>query len=272
MTMNLKLANVDVAAIRAYALANPDDFLWENNREEALHRLRTSPRLSLAGYLSEWRAAQAEGEIDIPRDQLLFFETATPGVVVVNTSRIQGMNATDPFQLSRAEALGRQQCQQLFDFVRKRCIGFENALRIDAAAKIGVRESRHICGSYILTADDLLRERRFDDCIALGGYPIDIHSPDGTATITRGQRKALSYQVPLRCMLPPNVNNLIVVGRCISATHEAAAAIRVTPIAMAIGHAGGVVAGEASRLRCSVGKVPFALVRSQLLAQSALLE
>src|SRR5205085_932537 len=99
----------------------------------------------------------------------------------------------------------------------------------------------------------------------------DIHSPDEETTATRHIPSALSYQIPLRCLVVPAVRNLVVVGRCVSATHEAAAAIRVTPIAMALGHAGGVVAAEAIHVGGRVADVPAARVRARLAAQGALL-
>jgi ribulose 1,5-bisphosphate synthetase/thiazole synthase len=270
MTMNLKLANVDTAAVRAYAIAHPEDFLWHpGGAEEGLRRLQTSPRISLAGYLGAWKAARERGEVEVPRDQVLFFETPVPGVVIVNTSRIVGLDATDPFQLSRAESLGRRQCTQIFNFLRKHAAGFERAVRMDTAAKVGVRESRHIVGRHVLTAEELMQGREFDDAIALGGYPIDIHSPAGGTTTTTHLRPDTIYQIPLRCLLVEQPENLIVVGRCISATHEAAAAFRVTPIAMAIGQAGGVAAAEAVARGVAPAQVPFAAIRARLLAQGA---
>lgn len=270
MTMNLKLANVDTAAVREYALAHPDDFLWHpHGKEEGLRRLRASARLSLAGFLGAWRAARKRGEVDVPRDQVLFFETAVSGIVIVNTSRITGFDATDPFQLSRAETVGRQQCMQIFRFLRQHAPGFAHAVRMDTAAKIGVRESRHVLGRHLLTADDLVHVREFDDAIALGGYPIDIHSPDTESTATTYLPPDASYQIPLRSLLVETPANLVLVGRCVSATHEAAAAIRVTPIAMAIGQAGGVAAAEAAARNLLPAQVPFAAIRERLLAQGA---
>ncbi|HRE79487.1 MAG TPA: FAD-dependent oxidoreductase [Opitutaceae bacterium] len=269
MTMNLKLANVDTAAIRAYALENPDDFLWQHGAEEALQRLRSSPRISLAGFLKSWKAAQRAGEVDVPRDQVLFFETAVPGVVIVNTSRVTGLDATDPFQLSKAEMIGRRQCGQIFAFLRRHAVGFEKAVRMDSAPKIGVRESRHVMGLYTLTADDLFHARPFEDAIALGGYPIDIHSPDGAQTDSTHFPPDSIYQIPSRSLLVAEPTNLVVVGRCISATHEAAAAFRVTPIAMAIGQAGGVLAAEAVLGAVAPSQLPFGQVKKRLLAQGA---
>ncbi len=270
MTMNLKLANVDTAAIRRYAKDNPDDFLWHPwGAEEALKRLDVSPRISLAGFLKSWKAARERGEVDVPRDQVLFFETPVPGVVIVNTSRINGLDATDPFQLSRAESIGRRQCVQIFNFLRKHAVGFENAVRMDTAAKIGVRESRHIVGLYTITADDITEAHSFEDTIALGGYPIDVHAPAGTTTGTVHLDPNTMYHIPLRSLLVETVANLVVVGRCISATHEASAAFRVTPISMAIGQGGGVAAAEAFQRGVPPREVPFAAIRQRLLQQGA---
>lgn len=270
MTMNLKLANVDTAAIRRYAMENPDDFLWHPwGAEEAMKRLRISPRISLAGFLKSWKAARERGEVDVPRDQVLFFETPVPGVVIVNTSRINGLDATDPFQLSRAESIGRRQCVQIFNFLRRHAVGFENAVRMDTSAKVGVRESRHVKGLYTLTAEDLVEARAFEDTIALGGYPIDVHAPSAASTDTVHLEPDTIYQIPLRSLLVEAVSNLVVVGRCISATHEAAGAFRVTPISMAIGQGGGVAAAEAVRRGLQPREVPFAAIRERLLQQGA---
>lgn len=264
MTMNLKLANVDVEAIRRYALENPEDFLWANGKDEGIRRLRFAPSISLSGFLSAWGKARENGEVDVPRDQVLFFETAVSGVVIVNTSRILGLNPTNPYDLSRAEKIGRRQCGQIFRFLREKCPGFSNAIRMDTAAKVGVRESRHVKGLYTLTADDLTSERDFEDCIACGGYPIDIHSPDGEKTHTTQASRSISYQIPLRCLLVDDPENLVIVGRSISATHEAAAAVRVTPIAMAIGQAGGTIAAQALAYHDRPIDVPTPEVRQAL--------
>jgi len=272
MTMNLKVGNVDTAAIRRYARENPDDFLWHPvGQEEALRRLETAPRISLAGFLQAWRAARERGEVDVPRDQVLFFETPTPGVVIVNTSRVVGLDPTEPFQLSRAESIGRRQCVQIFRFLREHAVGFQQAIRMDTAAKIGVRESRHIHGLHTLTAEEILSGQACTDTIALGGYPIDVHSPTAGTTETRHLRPDIAYHIPLRCLLVAEPSNLIVVGRCISATHEAAAAFRVSPIAMAIGQGGGVAAAEAVRGGVPPAQVPFATIRQRLLEQGAFL-
>lgn len=269
MTMNLKVGNVDTERVRRYALENPDDFWFAQGPEEGLERLERAPRLSLAGFKRAWREARERGEVDVPREYVLFFETATPGVVIVNTSRVQGLDATDPLQLSRAERIGREQCAQIFEFLRNRCPGFENAIRMDAAAQIGVRESRHVEALYTLTADDLARAREFPDPVALGGYPIDIHSPDEAETDSVHFAEGTTYRIPMRALLVERPDNLVIGGRCIGATHEAMAAFRVTPIAMAIGQAAGTIAATAVLSGTPPARVDYADVREALLAHGA---
>jgi hypothetical protein len=142
---------------------------------------------------------------------------------------------------------------------------------MDGAAQIGVRETRHIVGLYSLTAEDLLQETAFPDPIALGGYPIDIHSPDKAETTSEHLANDTRYQIPMRSLLMEKLENVIVAGRCVSATHEAMAAIRVSPIAMAIGQAAGVMAATAVATSVPANQVDYALVRRALLAGNALL-
>jgi 2-polyprenyl-6-methoxyphenol hydroxylase-like FAD-dependent oxidoreductase len=269
MTMNLKVGNVETERVRRYALENPDDFWFAHGVEEGLARLERTPRLSLAGFKRAWESARASGEVDVPREYVLFFETATAGVFIVNTSRVQGLDATDPLQLSKAEVIGREQCRQIFDFLRRHCPGFENAIRMDASAQIGVLESRHVEGLYTLTAEDLAGQRAFPDPVALGGYPIDIHSPEKAETDSVHFSRGTTYQIPMRSLLVARPDNLVIGGRCISATHEAMAAFRVTPIAMAIGQAAGTIAATAARTGTPPARLDYALVREQLLANRA---
>ncbi len=271
MTMNLKIGNVDMEAVRQDVFDRPEDFEFDLGVEEGLKRLRVTPRVSLKAYTQTWKAAKARGELDVPREFVLFFETATPGVVIVNTSRIQGVDGTNPYDLSKAEMEGRRQNLEIFQFLKKHCRGFEQAIRMDSAAQIGIRETRRIEGLYTLTAADVLEETNFPDPIALGGYPIDIHSPDKVETNSNHLAENTRYQIPMRSMLLAKPENLIVAGRCISATHEAMAAFRVSPIAMAIGQAAGVMAATALETGVPVNSVDYARVRAALLQGDALL-
>ena len=251
--------------------SHPDEFLFKEGVREGLRRLRATPRVSACGFVTAWQRARARGEVSVPRADVLFFETATPGVFIVNTSRIQGLDATDPVQVSRAEMIGRRQCREIFAFLKEHGAGFEDAIRMDTAAHVGVRESRHVTALYVLRADDVLNETAFEDPVALGGYPIDIHSPDGADTDSTHLRSDTAYQIPMRSLIATRPDNLTLVGRLIGATHEAAAAFRVTPIAMAIGQAGGTMAALAARSRTDPRRLPYDAVAKALLENGALL-
>ncbi|MEF2968211.1 FAD-dependent oxidoreductase [Paenibacillus sp. M1] len=269
MTLKMKMINVDIPKVKEYIHAHPEDFPLMNGDTSIIEK---SPRLSVGGFDSLFKEAKAKGEISIPRENILFFETNNPGEVIMNTTRILGHDATDAFSLSKAEMEGRKQCRELEHFVRKYIPGFENAIVESTGPSIGVRGSRQIKGVYTLTAEDILEQRKFEDTIAHSGYPIDIHSPDGEGTKHQKLEWGGMYSIPYRCMITESVSNLIVIGRCISATFEAQSAMRTTPTTGAIGHAGGVAAALAAKEGVAVRQVNIGRVQQLLKEQGAYLE
>jgi hypothetical protein len=125
--------------------------------------------------------------------------------------------------------------------------GFEESYNAQSGGTIGVRETRRILGDYCLTGEDVLTARKFEDAIARGSYPVDIHDPEGEGTVLERLPPNEAYDVPLRCLLAQGLDRVMTAGRCISGTHEAHSSYRVTPIAMATGHAAGVCAALAAR-------------------------
>lgn len=242
MTMNIKVGNVDRERMIAFVQSNRNDML-DTIPFDRLHDL---PRVGIQGAYSLIQKAKAEGEFDVDRDMVLCFETNTPGEIILNMSRIIMKSAVDPFDLTDAEVEGRKQARQIVAFMQKNIPGFENCRIISTGPHIGIRESRKINGLYKLTAEDLLSNKMFDDAVAMGGYPIDIHSPDGAAMQHQHLIPGSWYSVPYASLVAKEAENLIVAGRCISATHEACAAVRVTPIAMAMGEAAGTAAAQSA--------------------------
>ena len=153
----------------------------------------------------------------------------------------------DVWDLSYAEWCSRRQMRQIAAFLRRRVPGFERAYVVQSGVQVGVRETRRVLGEYQLTVDDVLGARKFDDGIARGAYPVDIHNPKGSGTVLKRLPPGAAYDIPLRCLLPQGIDHLIVAGRCISGTHEAHSSYRVMPIAMATGQAAGVCAALATQ-------------------------
>jgi hypothetical protein len=175
----------------------------------------------------------------------------------------------DVWDLSYAEWCSRRQMRQIAAFLRRYVPGFEDAYVVQSGVQVGVRETRRVLGEYQLDADDVLNARKFDDAIARGAYPVDIHNPKGSGTLLKRLPPGEAYDIPLRCLLPKNTERLLVAGRCISGTHEAHSSYRVMPIVMATGQAAGVCAALAAGKALSVRAVPVKLVQEELLRQGA---
>ena len=217
------------------------------------------------------RKATEAGDLQLPREDILFFGTPHEQEVSVNSTRVIRVLGTDVWDLSYAECTGRRQMRQIAQFLRRYVPGFEESYVAQSGVHVGVRETRRIVGDYVLTAKDVLGVRKFPDAIARGSYPIDIHNPSGTGTKLHHLPYGESYDIPLRCLIPQRVDGLLVAGRCISGTHEAHSSYRIMPIAMATGQAAGVCAALAARMHKSPREVPAAEVQRELLVQGAAL-
>ena len=167
-----------------------------------------------------------------------------------NISRL-GIDATDAFALSRAEVEGRRQAWRALTFLRNHVPGCERGRLRAFATQVGVRETRRIEGDHVLTAQELRTPVRFADAIAEGAYPIDIHPASGAGLEYQPLGDDHAYQIPYRSLLPVSLDNALAVGRGVSATHEALAAIRVMTISMAVGQAAGTAAAMASQMQGS---------------------
>jgi hypothetical protein len=251
MTLMFRMGDFHKALFEAYVQANPGQ--WRG-----VHGL-----WDLVG-----KATRA-GDLNLPREDILFFATPHPREVSVNSTRVTRVLGTDVWDLSYAEYVSRQQMRQIAEFLRHYVPGFEKAYAMQSGINIGVRETRRIVGEYQLSAADVLDARKFDDAIARGAYPVDIHNPTGSGTVLKRLPPGEAYDIPLRCLLPQSTEGLVVAGRCMSGTHEAHSSYRVMPIVMATGHAAGVCAALAARRGKTPKDVPAADVQRELLRQGA---
>lgn len=187
-----------------------------------------------------------------------------------NISRL-GIDATDAFALGKAEVEGRRQAWTAAEYLREAVPGCERGRLLAFAAQVGVRETRRVRGVHVLSAAELLAPVAFDDAIAAGAYPIDIHPASGGELEYRGLGDEHAYQIPYRSLLPLGLDNALVAGRGLSATHEALAAVRVMTISMAVGQAAGTAAALATRAGGNASAVHIGTLRELLLRDGAIL-
>jgi hypothetical protein len=262
---------------RADGLAQPMTLMFrmvEFNRQIFEEYVKRNPG-QWRGVHGLWdlvRRATRAGDLQLPREDVLFFATPHDREVSVNSTRVTRVLGTDVWDLTYAECVSRAQMRQISEFLRRYVPGFEKAYPVQSGINVGVRETRRIIGEYRLNAADILNARKFPDAIARGAYPIDIHNPTGSGTVLKRLPPGEAYDIPLRCLIPEKINNLLVAGRCISGTHEAHSSYRVMPIVMATGHAAGVCAALAVRGNRTPREVPALEVQQELLHQGASLD
>ncbi len=98
---------------------------------------------------------------------------------------------------------------------------------------LGVRVSRRIKGKYIYTYDDIKNSKKFKNPVLVSDYPVDVHSTDKNASIL--EQLYAEYQLPVESLMSADIDNLFVVGRCISADFMAQGAIRIIPSCFSMG-------------------------------------
>lgn len=233
-----------------------------------------TPYYVATGLEAEIRVAMATGELTIPRDHVsaVFPVPWLPGVFLVNYSRVLDTKCADPIGLTQAEISGRQQVREGLRFLQRAVPGFGKARLAVTAPQIGIRETRRIVGEYALTGDDISSCRQFSDCIAQGCYGLDIHLPDSVGSVITAVPRGKHYDLPFRALIPRGLDNVLVAGRCISATHEALSATRVQPICIALGHAAGVGAALAAKTNGRPSQTAITDIQYELRCQGAILE
>ncbi len=246
-TMFFRVGNVDDAAVDA----------WVREHQQ----VHPGERM----YECVVQDAKARGEWTLPREYLSLYREPEPGVWRINVTRVLGVDGTDPAGLTFAEMEGRRQVWWLMQFMIRSCQGFEHARLLEAGTQLGVRETRRIIGEYVLTGEDAMEGRRFPDAIARGSYLVDIHDPTGTRT-RLAEINAPFYDIPYRCLVPRDVEAMLVAGRCMSVDHVAFGTTRVIPQCYATGQAAGTAAVLALRAGCEPRAIDVTRLRAAIQA------
>lgn len=167
----------------------------------------------------------------------------------------------DARSLSRGQEACQKGARELTQLVKDTLPGFEQ-VRTVYVPDVGVRETRHIVGEHVLTGIETLTGVNFEDSIGCGGHPVDIHPipPE----VEHMDMNHWRFHIPYGILLPKNVDNLLVAGRCVSATRMASGCLRTTVQCMEMGEAAGVAAAMAVRDNTTPKKIDVQELRYTL--------
>ncbi|MBP5638440.1 MAG: FAD-dependent oxidoreductase [Victivallales bacterium] len=256
-----KVANVDLQKTFDYLERNPDRYVEHPFSRFSLAAAKRNLEKG-DNCTSCIKFSEGEGWFQI-------YNTPHRGVVTICCPCVKNIDGLDSRQLSHAEAVIAEMVGHWVERIREQIPGFEEIFLIDCP-QIGVRETRHIEGDYVLTALDMYNSRHFDDCIGFGSHPFDINPrPEWLKEPEKAYRPRWSFEIPYRCLIASKVSNLLLAGRCISATHEASGSIRTTVQCMITGEAAGTAAALAVKQSVSPRELSAEVLRGQLIAQGA---
>lgn len=246
----LVFMNVDYAAFQKYCLDTGD--------------IRLKHRINELRQQKRW---------PLPFDGIVCCEMPRRGMYFINGLQQVGINGTSAVDLTRGIIQGRRQASQLTDIMKKYILGFAHAELVQTSPMLGVRDTRRIVGHYHITVDDVIVSRRYNDTIALSGYQWDMSDPK---TMTQEMHKvpiARPYtEIPYHALVPKNITNMIVAGRCLSCDWQTLGVLRIMPACFAMGHAAGLAATLVANHGCSFTEVDTGLLRRMLLDERAILQ
>lgn len=223
---------------------------WEDSSREAMERAHSAGMVDTFG--GPWVIRVTGGEITL------------------NTTRVYG-NPLDPCALTSAEIEAREQMHSIHRALKEHIPELRQSYILSGSTQLHIRESRKIAGEYVLTEDDVLNGVRFEDGIAVGTWPIDIHPTNGFVGVHPHKEDPPSpYEIPYRCLVPREIDGLLVAGRPISTTHRAHGSTRVQGTSFATGHAAGVAAALCAAGRCAPRTLDAQALRAELRNQRAI--
>lgn len=283
MSMMFRMAGVDTGALLSYVRDHPECVAV--GESDAIRGGRTDREITEEIYRQGQPCVFFKGDGPLLGDAIRrgdMFPTALVMIqptselrreVCINATRIALDDPTRSDNMATAMRVLSAQVLQCARFLQQSVAGFGNASISGMSPRIGIRETRRVVGDYILTEEDVLQARKREDGVAKGCHHVDIHQ-DGTGQIRIPVADGGSYDIPLASLLPKGIENVVVAGRCLSASREAQGSARVMGSCMAMGQAAGsLTAMAASRSNhANLRDIPVERLRQTLRDQGAILD
>jgi len=283
MSMMFRMANVDTTALLSYVREHPECVAV--GESDAIRGGRTDREITEEIYRQGQPCVFFKGDGPLLGDAIQrgdMFATAlimiqptsdTRREVCINATRIALDDPTRPDNMATALRVLSAQVFQCARFLRQSVPGFADASISGMSPRIGIRETRRVVGDYILSEEDVLQARKRDDGVAKGCHHVDIHQ-DGTGQIRIPVADGGSYDIPLGSLLPKGIENVVIAGRCLSASREAQGSARVMGSCMAMGQAAGSLTAIATSQsnHANLRDIPVGRLRQTLREQGAILD
>jgi len=195
-----------------------------------------------------------------------------PHTYLCNAGSIVNVDTRDVAAVTEAMEYGRKVANEYLAAVKEYMPEvFGEATLVATAPLLGIRESRRLIGQYVLTAQDYYDRKSFPDEISRNCNWLDRHIPYDMFNPCETEpgkyyhyEEGESHGLPWRMLVPQDIKNLLVAGRCASMDYVVFSSVRVMPNCLAMGHAAGVGAAIASKRGLSVQDVPAADVIAKL--------
>lgn len=252
MTLFFRMGNIHLPHVLDYVKKHPEDFFPWMDYDFDLRKI-----ITVSGYFSTIQKAHRENRLSENIKYIFFTTLPASGEASFNTTNILDLDGTRSEDLTRAEIEARHQVIDVVHLLTNEIPGFENAFLLETATQIGIRESRRVVGDYVLTGKDVLQGRKFEDMIARACYGIDIHGAKGEKDRMDELKEGDFYTIPFRSLIHRDAENVLSAGRCLSATREGQAAIRIMPTSAATGEAAGAAAALAVIKNIPLRTIPY---------------
>lgn len=191
--------------------------------------------------------ALAKELLPFPAGHVLLYRQPMPGTVCCNMTNAIEVDGTNGESLTKGIMTCRSQIVPIVKFLREYVPGYENCWLMNSASLIGIRETRHFEGVETLTKDDILEAKYYDNWVVRRAwFNFDVHNLTGASLDKTGVqhhfKQKSDYTIPYGCLLPKNVDNLLLSGRNISGSHMAHSNFRIMSVCIALGEAAGTAA------------------------------
>lgn len=264
-----RVGGVDFERLFAYLDTHPENYRVQGMGQMSLDEVKDAHR---RGEMAVFCLYLTNPETGTKGGFQVYNTPEEGGAILLSFNGLSDLNRCECNPLD-ATALSAGQdhllhgAQVFTKWVQQAYPGFENA-RVTYVPDIGVRESRHIVGKYKITALDVMLGRDFEDSVACGGHSVDMHPRP--KEIENMEMNHWRFHIPYRVMVPEKVENLLVAGRCVSASRVASGAIRPTAQCMALGEAAGIAAAMCAKAGITPAQLDVHALRRTLTENGAI--